>query len=65
MKKLDLNQMELVEGGLGCGSGMGLAVAGLFAGILLIASGPVGWGAALYLGSAAGMWGNGVFNCAN
>jgi hypothetical protein len=63
MKNLELNQMENLQGGLECGTGIGLALAGLVGGFLLVASGPVGWGAALYFGSAAGLWGNGVYNC--
>tara|TARA_B110000090_G_scaffold123725_1_gene137016 strand:+ start:122 stop:322 length:201 start_codon:yes stop_codon:yes gene_type:complete len=63
MKTLELNQMELIEGGLNCGSTMGLAAAGLLAGFLVAATGPVGWGLALYFGSAGAIWANGVFNC--
>lgn len=63
MKNLELNQMELVEGGLSCGSVFGLAAAGIFAGVLVIASGPIGWGAALYFGSGVVGAVNGVTNC--
>ena len=64
MKKLELNQLELVNGGdFDCGTGMGTAAGMLVGGLLLMASGPIGWGAALYLAGGATMWGNGVFNC--
>ncbi|WP_299120755.1 hypothetical protein [uncultured Tenacibaculum sp.] len=61
MKKLELNQMENLQGALGCGSLFGLATAGAIGGLLLAASGPIGWGAALYLASGASIWGTGVF----
>lgn len=62
MKKLELNKLELITGG-GCSDGLGVAAAMLVGGMLLMASGPIGWGAAIYLGGAATMWGTGVFVC--
>ena len=69
MKKLELNQMENLEGGT-CGvlqgAEVGLGGAGLIFGAAL-ATGPVGWavwglGAAAYSLSAYNGWGTGCWN---
>lgn len=63
MKTLELNQLEVLEGGIDCATGLGGAVGTIVAGALLAASGPVGWGAAVYLIGAGGLFAAGG-NCA-
>ncbi|MCH3883481.1 hypothetical protein [Tenacibaculum aquimarinum] len=60
MKNLELNQMETLQGG-DCGTGFGAAAGVALIGLAVIASGPVGWGAAIYLAGGASIWGVGVF----
>ena len=62
MKRLELSKLESISGGLECSSGFGASAAFIVGGLLLMASGPLGWGAALYVIGGVGGSVNGVFN---
>ncbi|MEE4000802.1 hypothetical protein V1T75_10670 [Tenacibaculum sp. FZY0031] len=62
MKTLELNQMELLHGGVSCSGGFGLAAGLLIGGFITAASGGTGIGGAIYIAGAAATWINGVFN---
>ena len=52
MKKLELNQMEIVEGGLSCESSFGLTI-GLLVGGFILTAATAGAGIALVAGAYA------------